>query len=67
MLVSSDKLFETLRSINDVHVAAYRAGQENCTNCKRLERENKELKQHIYHLEESLAAALGDKVGVRVP
>ena len=64
MLTTNDALLESLTAINDAFHSGVRTGVAACLNCKRLEAENRELKDHVKHLEDSLAVALGEKMGL---
>ena len=60
-----DELFKMMTGINDVHRAGILAGAElERSKIQQLEAENRKLKEHIRHLEDSLAVALGEKMGL---
>ena len=59
---------DMVSAMTEIHYAerrAYSAGvQSERARIERMESENRELREHIRHLEDSLAVALGKKMGL---
>ena len=59
---------DMVSAMTEIHYAerrAYSAGvQSERARIERMEAENRELREHIRHLEDSLAVTLGEKIGL---
>ena len=64
-MATNNLILDSLTAINDAYNAGLRASEPaSCSECSRLRRENATLKDHVKHLEDSLAVALGEKMGL---